>query len=211
MSTINPPEPVQRDERGARLPGVALLLRRSWWVALGLVLGLLAGVVTTQLRPAVYESTAILTVSTATPGTDPISTARAAQALARLATQPGVVGAPLRDAGLVDAAASPRTFVRVQAAPDAPIIEVTGSATDPETAQEVADTVSRTLAGVDEFPPFTATVVAAALRPSTATAPGWALPAGGAGVGVVLAVVLAATVPPRRRAPRPAVGEALPA
>lgn len=204
MSTSTPPVPRLRDEPGAGLPGVGLLFRRSWWIALGVVLGLAAGSGAAQVLPPRYESTAVLTVASTAP-TDPINTSRAAQALARLATEPGVIASPLRDAGLPEAADDPRAFIRVQAAPDAPILRVTGSATDAATAQDIATTVSATLAGVDPFPPFTATLVADPVRPGETTTPGWAVPAGGAGVSAVLAVVLAATVPARGRSGRPVV------
>ncbi|WP_448625837.1 hypothetical protein [Geodermatophilus sp. URMC 64] len=196
-------DPVDAPPLRGGLPGVRLLLRRSWWVAVGIVLGLVAGFGAGRVVEPVYRSTAILTVSSST-ATDPVNVSRAAQALARLATEPGVVGEPLRDAGLDDAAADPQQFVRVIAAPDAPIISVTGSATDGETAQRIAAAVADALTDVGPFPPFDATVVAEPTVPGTATTPAWAVPAGGAGVGVVLAVVLAATVPARARGRRDA-------
>ncbi|MGY1805916.1 hypothetical protein ACI8AF_00935 [Blastococcus sp. SYSU D00669] len=196
MATATP----QRSADGAvpdGLPGLRLLFRRSAWVLVGLVVGLGGGFAAAQALPPTYESTAILTVSSATT-TDPVNLSRAAQALARLATQPGVVGEPLREAGLDEAATSPRDFVEVQAAPDAPIIRVTGTAEDAETAQEIAATVSDTLAGVGPFSPFGSSVVAEAPLPAGPTTPWWAVPAGGAGLGAALAIVLAATVPARR-------------
>jgi uncharacterized protein involved in exopolysaccharide biosynthesis len=188
------------DERGsAGLPGVRLVLRRSWWMALGLAVGLAAGVGTGRLLPPVYESTAILTVSSSG-SADASSVSRAAQALARLATEPGLVSSPLRDAGLADAADRPREYVQVQAAPNAPIMSVTGTATDPQTAQQVAETVSRGLTDLQPYPPFTATVVAEPPLPRETSTPGWTAPAGGGGLGTALALILAATVPRRRTA-----------
>jgi len=101
------------------LPGVGLVLRRSWWLAVGLALGLGVGAGVGALRPPVFESTAVLTVSGAD-GATSTDTSRAAQALARLATEPGVVSEPLADAGLTDAARTPRRSARGQVAPDAP-------------------------------------------------------------------------------------------
>lgn len=209
MSTSTSPAPGLRDEPEAALPGVGLLLRRSWWIALGVVLGMVAGAAAGQFLPPRYESTAVVTVASTVP-TDPVNTSRAAQALARLATESSVVDEPLRDAGLTEAAEDPRAFIRVQAAPDAPIVQVTGSATDAETAQDIAATVSAALADEGPFPPFTASVVAAPVRPAGATTPGWAVPAGGAAIGAVLALVLAATVPARGRSRRPAAAAPLP-
>ncbi|MGY1615373.1 Wzz/FepE/Etk N-terminal domain-containing protein [Geodermatophilus sp. SYSU D00691] len=185
-----------QDASAVGLPGLRLLLRRSWWVALGLVVGLIGGFAAARALPPVYEATAILTVQSTGSG-DPVSLSRAAQALARTATQPGVVGDPLRAAGQAEAAESPRDFVQVQAAPDAPIIRVTGTAEDPEDAREIADTVSETVAGVGPLPPFQATVAAEAPLPTSTTTPAWMVPVGGAAAGAALAVVLAATVPGR--------------
>jgi hypothetical protein len=179
------------------LPGVRLVLRRSWWLAVGLALGLGAGAGVGAMRPPVFESTAVLTVSAET-GATAADASRAAQALARLATAPGVVAEPLTDAGLDEAAENPRRFVRVQAAPDAPILSVTGASTEATTAQELAEVVSEALAGLDPYPPFTATIVAEAEVPREPTAPTWTPAAGGAGLGIALALVLAATVPGRR-------------
>ena len=182
------------------LPGVRLVLRRSWWLAVGLVLGLGAGAGVGALRPPVFESTAILTVS-AEDDASSADTSRAAQALARLATELGVVSEPLSAAGLEDAARNPRLFVRVQAAPDAPILSVTGASTDASTAQELAETVSGALAGLEPYPPFTATIVADAEAPSEPGTPAWLPVAGRAGLGTALALVLAGTIPGRRAAP----------
>jgi len=189
------------------LPGVRLVLRRSWWLAVGLVLGLGAGAGVGAIRPPVFESTAILTVS-ADDGATSTDTSRAAQALARLATEPGVVSEPLAGAGLADAAGNPRRFVRVQAAPDAPILSVTGASTEASTARDLAETVSEALAGLQPYPPFTATIVADAEVPSRPGTPAWAPVAGGAGLGMALALVLAATVPSRRVGALDSAGDA---
>jgi uncharacterized protein involved in exopolysaccharide biosynthesis len=183
-----------------RLPGVRLVLRRWWWVALGLALGLGAGLGAGALRPPSFESTAVLTVS-ADEGATAGDTSRAAQALARLATQPGVVGEQLTIAGLRDAAEEPRRFVRVQAAPDAPIISVTGASPEAATAQELAEIVSEALVGLQPYPPFRATIVADAEVPPEPRTPSWTPVAGGAGLGTALALVLAATVPDAARRP----------
>ncbi|MGY2126998.1 hypothetical protein [Blastococcus sp. SYSU DS0617] len=177
-----------------RLPGLRLVVRRLWWVVVGGALGLGLGLGLGVARPPVYEATAYLTVSSPA-GSDPTSLARAAQALARLATSPGIVSDPLEAAGLPDAAEQPRRFIAVAAAPDAPVISITGTATDPETAQRLATTVGRALSDVSPFEPFEATLVGGAPLPAAPTVPGWVAPVGGVGVGSGIALVLAATVP----------------
>lgn len=192
------------DERGpgpsGGLPGMRALLRRSPWIALAATLGLTAGVGLDQIRSPVYESTAYLAVTSVT-SQDAGSMARSAQALARLATSLSIVSDPLREAGLADAAADPARFIRVQAAPDAPIVSVTGMSTDAATAQRTAEVVSRTLTGLDAVDPFEAALVGFPPIPEDPTAPSWLAPAGGAGIAGVLAVALAATLPEERRTP----------
>ncbi|RBY74826.1 hypothetical protein DQ239_18735 [Blastococcus sp. TF02-09] len=186
-----------------RLPDAGVARRRWWWVPAGAVSGLVVGLGLGVAQSSTYESTAYLTV-TAEDVDDPSSVARSTQALARLATAPGIVADPLREAGLAEQADDPRMFVLVQAAPDAPIISVTGTSDDPRTAQRTADVVSRALVEVDAFDPYDVTTIGPALLPEEPTTPGWLLPAGGAGVGVAVATVLATTLPGgtrRRRAP----------
>lgn len=182
---------------GRPLPGVGLLLGRWWWPLLGAAIGLAAGLGADLVLEPQYESTAIVTVSTADPNdpVDPTELSRAAQALARLATQPGVVGGPLREAGLPEVADDPRRHVLVQAAPDAPIIRVSGTSTDPAAARRIATTISGALVRFAPFPPFQATVAAPPERSTEPTAPGWARKAGATALGAGVALVLAATVP----------------
>jgi hypothetical protein len=184
--------------REPRLPGLRVLLRRTWWAAIGLAVGLVGGLVVGAVRSPVYETTGYVTV-TATGGPDATSVARTAQALARLAASPSIVSPALEDAGLPEVATQPRLHVTVQAAPDAPIISVTGLAADPDDAQRIVLTVTRVLAGVHTLgAAYTVSELAAPPLPTEPTTPGWALPAGGAATGLAVAVVLAATVPVRR-------------
>jgi len=181
-----------------RLPGLRVLLRRSWWAAIGLALGLVGGLVVGAVRAPVYETTGYVTV-TATGGPDATSVARTAQALARLAASPSLVAPALAGAGLDEVAADPRRFVTVQAAPDAPIISVTGTATDPEDAQRIVVTVTRVLAGIRTLgAAYSVDALATPPVPTAPTTPAWAVPGGGAATGLAVAVVLAATVPARR-------------
>jgi len=180
------------------LPDPGQIRRRWWWVPAGAVAGLVLGLGLGVAQSPGYASTAYLTVS-ADDVDDPNSVARSTQALARLATSPSIVAEPLRAAGLGEQAADPRLFVQVQAAPDAPIISVTGTSDDPRTAQRTADVVSRVLVDVDAFDAYDVTTIGPALLPEDPTTPGWVLPAGGAGIGAAVAMVLATTVPRRTR------------
>ncbi|RBY96240.1 hypothetical protein DQ237_10280 [Blastococcus sp. TF02-8] len=182
----------------ARLPGVRVLLRRTWWALLAAAIGVGAGLGLDVLRAPVYESTAYLVVAADDVG-QAGDAARSAQALARLATSPGIVSGPLRVAGQVEAAEDPRSFVLVQAAPDAPVVSVTGRAADAAGAQRTAATVVRTLVGLDAVEPFDTALVAAPPLPEQATVPVWLVPAGGGTLGAALGLLLAATVPPRPR------------
>jgi capsular polysaccharide biosynthesis protein len=183
-----------------RLPGLALLLRRLPWAALAAVIGLAVGLGVGQVRDRVYESTTYITVISSSDGADASSIARAAQALSRVATAPDLISEPLREAGLTAAAEQPRMFITVEAAPDAPLISVTGRASDPERAQAIAATVADTLAGVENLGPFQAFAVADPSLPRSPSTPVWLVPAGGAGLGLAVGMVLAATVPARRNA-----------
>jgi capsular polysaccharide biosynthesis protein len=179
------------------LPGLALLRRRLPVVLLAAVIGLALGLGVGHLRAREYQSTTYITVASRTGKDDAGSVARAAQALARVATTPEVIGGPLRKAGLIAAAEQPRMFITVQAAPDAPLISVTGVAPDAREAQAVAATVSDTLAAVDTLGSFKAFRVADPPLPSAPSTPAWLVPAGGAGLGLALALVLAAMIPGR--------------
>jgi hypothetical protein len=180
------------------LPGLALLFRRLPWALLAAVLGLAVGAGVGQVRDRVYESTTYVTVTAQAGTADASSLSRAAQGLARIATAPEVISGPLRDAGLADAARQPRLFIMVEAAPDAPLISITGVASSARDAQTVAATVADTLGRVHTLGPFRAFSVADPPLPSSPSTPVWLLPAGGAGLGLTLGLVLAATVPARR-------------
>ncbi len=199
------PAPTRQLDRGrTTLPGVGLVLRRTRWVLLGALLGLVVGVGIALVRPPVYESTAVLTVTTAVPQ-EPVELSRAAQALARVATAPGVVSESLRAAGLEDAAQAPRRSLEVQAAPDAPLISVTGRASDARTAQAVARTVADALAEVP-VGESRAVLVAAPQRPDDPATPRWFPPAAGTALGTALSLILAATLTERRRSVAPIRG-----
>jgi hypothetical protein len=187
---------------GGRLPGAALILKRTRWIVLGAVLGCLVGLATLQLRAPVYESTSYLLVIG--PTQEPAAGfSRAAQALARLATAPGLVSFRLEAAGLTEAAEEPRRYITVQAAPDAPLISVTGRAGTPGEAQLTAATVTDGLSSVGTLGPFRVNVITIPSVPDGPRTPRWFLPASGTGLGAGLLLVLAATVPDRPVPTRP--------
>lgn len=187
-----------------RLPGVGQVMRRLPWAIAAAGLGLGLGALTGHLKEPVYQSTTYVTVTTTSDQADAESIARAAQALARIAATPEVISGPLRTAGLGDAAEQPRDHITAQAAPDAPLISITGVAADPQEAESIAATVGNTLAGVDTLGPFQAHEVTQPSLPTSPDTPGWVPSAGGAALGLGVGLVLSATVPPRR--PRTAAG-----
>ncbi len=188
-----------RDAGAARpLPGLGLVLRRSWWAVLSALVGLGVGVAVQAARPAPYATTALLSVTA--DETRPIEElTRTAQALARTATAPGVVGDALVAAGQQAAAARPQEFVAVQAAPDAPLVSVTGIAPEPGDAQAIARTVASALRSTDIAEGHRVRVVSPAALPTESTRPSWVVPAGGAALAGGVALVLAAVLPARDR------------
>jgi capsular polysaccharide biosynthesis protein len=182
----------------AGLPGVRLVRRRLRWVALAAGLGLAVGGLLSLVRAPSYESTVFLSVTSSTVA-DAGSVARSAQAIARIATSPGVVGEPLRDAGLVDQAAAPRRYVSVQAAPDAPLISITGTSDDARTAQLTTEVVTGTLEDLGAFEDYAVTAIGTAPVPTEPRTPQWVGPVGGVVVAAGIALVMAATVPARGR------------
>jgi hypothetical protein len=194
---VEAPETSEAAE-SAGLPGVRLVRRRLRWVALAAVLGLALGGLLSLVRAPSYESTVFLSVTSPTVG-DASSVARTAQAIARIATSPSVVGDPLRDAGLIDQAAAPRRYVAVQAAPDAPLISVTGTSDEALTAQLTTQVVTGTLEDLGGFEDYAVTAIGTAPLPTEPRTPQWVGPVGGAAVTAGLALVLAATVPRGRR------------
>ncbi|MEV0391017.1 hypothetical protein [Nonomuraea sp. NPDC050643] len=107
----------------ARITG---LLSR-WWLPLSLTLGLLGGLAYTLVREAVYAADAYVVVVA---GGDPTRAADYAAAYARVAAQPGVLGA---DEAELDG-------LSVAASPDAPLVRLTSTAV---TAREAADRANR--------------------------------------------------------------------
>jgi hypothetical protein len=177
-----------------RLPGVAVIGHRYRWILLGALLGCLVGLTALPFRPPVYESTAYLIVI-GPPAEPAQGFSRAAQALTRLSTAPGIMSFRLNSAGLTAAAQEPRRYIRAQASPDAPVISITGMADTPEAAQLTAETVVDGLSSVRTLGPFQVDVVTRAQSPRAPRTPTWFVPASGTAIGAGLALVLAAAVP----------------
>jgi uncharacterized protein involved in exopolysaccharide biosynthesis len=176
------------------LPGVRLVVRRLWWVALAAAVGLAAGLVLAAQGTDRYESTALVSITTTTPQ-EVTDMTRVAQALARVATAPGIVTAPLREAGQADAAADPRRYITVESSPNAPLVSLSGLATDPDEAQAIAQAVLSAVAEVDAFGGFDVVVVSPPALPTEPTRPAWVVPAGLAALCAALAFIIAAAVP----------------
>jgi len=111
------------------------LVPRRWWPAIATaVLGALAGLLYGLIAPQTYTATAYVLVVATNPAND-TSAVNYAQVYARLGRQSEVVGRAAdasRGTATVDEL---RRSVRTSASPDAPVIEVTGSA---GTAQRAA-------------------------------------------------------------------------
>lgn len=192
---LNLPAEQERSTGAEALPGVRVVVQRYTWVLLGALIGLTIGGVAAVVRPPTYTSTAYLSVSTTNREATALDAARAAQALARIATAPSVVSGPLRSAGLTRAADRPQLSIASQAAPDAPLVSITGTDSSAARAQQIAAVTAAALIGLDDLGSFTATVVAAPTVAAAPVTPRWVAPLGGALAGLGLALVLATTVP----------------
>jgi hypothetical protein len=189
-----------------------VVVRRAVWVLLLAAVGFAAGLAAREVRPPMYASTTVLTVNSDR-AQELGYAARAAQAAARMATTRDLVSGPLAEAGQAEAAQDPRLHVRVQAAPNAPLITVTGLDPDPEDARRTAEAVAGALTGSVTVGPFRVTQLSAAVTPDAPQTSGWVLPLGFAGAigGAAAAVALVLPVrarvrpdPRTARAPTPA-------
>ncbi|WP_431781346.1 hypothetical protein [Streptomyces chumphonensis] len=134
---VRRPRPLRRLAR--RLPRPP----RWWPLPACVLLGLLAGGGWGALSTPQYTATGYVVV---VPGekSDPTSALGFAQAYGRLATSGAVLAAAQRAADVP--AGTLRESVRSATSPDAPMIEVTGTATGPGTAAERANAVAEALA-----------------------------------------------------------------
>jgi uncharacterized protein involved in exopolysaccharide biosynthesis len=118
---------------------------RRWWLAAALaVLGGLLGLAYAALAPQTYTATAYVLVVAVRPG-DGTSAVSYAQAYARLAWQAEVVGPAVNNSRGSVTVNDLRNSVRASASPDAPVIEVTGSAGTAQLAADITNLVANSL------------------------------------------------------------------
>lgn len=129
----------QPDPPGVREMLVHLV--RRWWLAAALVgLGALSGLIYAVVSPPVYSARAYVVVVAQNPAdTGAVSYA---QAYSRIAVQGDVLG---RAAGGGAAPTELRRQVRTSSSPDAPVIEVVGSARTAERAAALSNLVANSL------------------------------------------------------------------
>jgi capsular polysaccharide biosynthesis protein len=136
--TAGPP-PSQHAPRPPRLR--SLLARYAWWpLPVCLLAGLLGGGAHALLAERRYEASGQVLVS----GPDREAAIGYAQAYGRLATDGAVLTAAHADAGVP--VAWLRERVRAASSPDAPLIEVTGTAASGTDAARAANAVARAVA-----------------------------------------------------------------
>lgn len=182
---------------GSALPGLDLVRRRLGWTLAASAVGLAAGSGVGFAVPVQFDSAALLSVTSEDAHAVGELT-QAAQAVARVASSPGVVGAALSDVEQ-DSGTAPRLSLTVEASPNAPLISVVGHATDPDEARTIADAVVTALVDVEVVRGFQVVVVAEPMTPTDPTRPSWLLPLGGAALAGAVAAACTATVPERRR------------
>lgn len=122
---------------------VTHLVRRWWLVALLTVLGALAGVVYAMVRPPAYAATAYVVVVAKEPGDS--TAVNYAQAYARIAGEGDTVSAAVAGSNGKISANELRRSVRASSSPDAPVIDVTGSASQAGRAADLANVVAKGL------------------------------------------------------------------
>lgn len=171
------------------------LLARRWWLTAALaVLGGLAGLAYGALAPPTYTTSAYVLVVAQNPA-ESVAAVSYAQTYARLAQDGAVViSAASASQGTVSVSDLQRS-VRVSASPDAPIIEVSGSAGTPRRAADyanlVADGLVRTGTAQASNTRMNTILVSAARPPAGPSSPQLALSvAVGTAVGFLLGGLL---------------------
>ncbi|MEE1942957.1 hypothetical protein V1L54_26715 [Streptomyces sp. TRM 70361] len=222
--TAQPTEPADRSAEPSRSAGPPRFPRPArwgpappaWWpLALGALLGLLGGAAYGTLATPRYTATSYVVV---VPGERSDATAALgfAQAYGRVATEGTVLAAagetarmPVREL---------RSAVRAATSPDAPMVEITGTASHPDraaaVANAVADALTRTGNRAADGTGVRLSSFSSAFAPDEPTSPSPALAAavGGCAGGLVGALALLAAPRPRRTAaalpgvPAPAPG-----
>ncbi|THA23848.1 hypothetical protein E4198_03090 [Streptomyces sp. RKND-216] len=166
--------------------------------------GVLAGAAYGALAPARYTATSYVAVVPGKGG-DPVTALGFAQAYGRIATDTAVLAKAQQDGGVP--VATLQEGVEAVTSPDAPMIEITGSAPSAGEAAEMANAVARSLADVagesakDTGVELTAFSRARAPREASSPSPVLATAVGGSAGVLVGALVL--LVRPRRDAAAP--------
>ncbi|MFD8549744.1 lipopolysaccharide biosynthesis protein [Streptomyces sp. NPDC059649] len=187
-------------------------LPRWWPVPLCALLGTAGGGAYQAVEPPRYAATGRVVVVPGK-GTDPAAALGLAQSYGRLATSGAVLTDAHRDSGLPLGAL--RDGIRAATSPDAPTIEVTGTARTPAAAAGLADAVTRSLAGTGNRTALRTgahlLVLARAAAPDGPVPPSAPLSAavGGAAGGLLGGLVL--LVRPRERPPAVRAGGSVPA
>jgi len=127
-------------------------LRRSWrLLAAAMLVGALAGGVTSLVLPARYRATAYLLGGKA--GTDPIDSTLLigeSAVYARVATDPTVMGPALHQAGLAIDPVHLGRFVTAAADPNSPLLAITATTGSASEAAALANTVARRMASYSQ-------------------------------------------------------------
>ncbi|MDT0310007.1 lipopolysaccharide biosynthesis protein [Streptomyces sp. DSM 44917] len=114
---------------------------RAWWIpAVCVLVGLLCGAGHALLADREYAARGQVAVAAPEGEGDPVAFA---QAFVRMATDDAVLRTAQTDAGVP--AEDLRRRVRAAGSPDAPVIEITGTAPGPEEAARAANAVARAL------------------------------------------------------------------
>lgn len=125
---------------------VARLLRAGWrWITAGVLLGLLVGALVGFLSPATYTANSYLVVVSAGSTGTTTDAANFGKVFARVATDPVVLtrSPHLQEIGLTPTSAA--QHVRVLSSPDAPVLQVVGSASTAFRAAQIANFVSQAI------------------------------------------------------------------
>ncbi|TJZ55948.1 lipopolysaccharide biosynthesis protein [Streptomyces piniterrae] len=204
----------ERPRAAARPRSWRRRLPRWWPLSLCALLGAAGGASYGLLAPPQYAATSYVVVVPTKWG-DPATALGFAQAYGRVATDGAVLAAAHRVSGLpLDAL---RGGVRAMTSPDAPVIEITGTAGTPGTSARVANAVAGALAGTGngtagrtgaEVLVFSrATVPSAPVSPSVPIATG----VGGCAGGLLGGLLLLVRPGERRGTPGAAGAAAVPA
>ncbi|MYW63779.1 lipopolysaccharide biosynthesis protein [Streptomyces sp. SID8379] len=124
-------------------PGTRTRRLPRWWpLPLGLLVGTLAGATYGLVSAPEYTATSYV-IAVPTEKADPMSALGFAQAYSRVATQVAVLSDAQDSAGV--SVQDLKSQVRAETSPDAPMVAISASATEPARAARMADAVARAL------------------------------------------------------------------